>query len=92
MDDDSSSDEDNDIFMSDIAAAGIQPKRSLLPSQSNKPPQALSRCFHQRCVLHVDVDCFYAQSAFIRNFPNTDLADEPPIAMRQVRMDGVTGC
>jgi nucleotidyltransferase/DNA polymerase involved in DNA repair len=36
---------------------------------------------YSKCIMHVDVDCFYAQSAFIRNYPAGE--DEPPIAMRQ---------
>jgi len=68
---------EDEVFMDDLDLSKPRPSNSTLKSTHPLPSSQPA----PKWVLHVDVDCFYAQSSYLRIF--ADMEEEPPIAMRQ---------
>lgn len=92
MSESSDDEEEQEILLSDIRevmqdstskAASKAVSKTTAPSARIPPPTSKT---HHRAILHVDVDCFYAQSIFVRYYDSGESVDPPPqpaIAVQQ---------
>ncbi|GMI17653.1 hypothetical protein TrLO_g10529 [Triparma laevis f. longispina] len=88
MSESSDDEEEQEILLSDIREV-TQDSTSKAVSKTTAPsariPPLTSKP-HHRAILHVDVDCFYAQSIFVRYYDSGESVDPPPqpaIAVQQ---------